>query len=482
MWSDNPIFLRYARTQFRSRNLWSSLAIYGAAVLVIALVSLAPCEFTSSYSIHEAARRAFRLLLVLECFILLLWAPYRSGATLRNEIAARSYDFFRMLPLSARDKTLGIVVGRNLLPILLALVTILPLTFAAHVAGLSLVFLAELLAAVVALSALFCLAMLMVSTGLSERRLGIGSIDVLLVAPLMAMLWMLGVGFMAVAQIAMHLPNAMQHARHNLPFFTIPMPDLLLTALLALVATAWAYCGALRRFTKEREPLYSTGGLIGLMATWLVCVLGFYWPNIQVGTLHPLGIMWCVASLPLFMLPIGAMRDRDDYIEETRRTKTSLLRLIVRSNPAILLPTLMLWLAFIAATSCAAPELHRVLVYTAVNVASSWLFLVFLLEIHVLYGGTNDRLSALIGVAALLFLVLPPAIAMLLKDTALASLVSCFSILGFWLHYSDDVLSTGNCVWPTVYYNLFLCGLALLPILRRYRQILSWRAEMSRGT
>jgi len=482
MWIDNPIFQRHVRAQFRAHQLWITMAIYGAALLVIALVCLAPSELTNAASIRSAARRACRLFLTLESFVLLLWAPYRSGTALRHEIAARSYDFFRMLPLSAREKTLGIVLGRNLLPFLLALFTLLLLAIAARFAGLSLFFLAQWLAAIAALSALFCFAMLMVSTGQMERRLGIGSIDVLLVAPLLAMLWLLGIGSLAVNQTAMRLPETMLQTHHRVPFFTLQVPDLLLSALLAGVAAVWAYHGALRRFTKEREPLYSGWALVGLMLTWLLCVLGFYWPSLVQRDLHQLGIMWCVASLPLFMLPIGAMRDRDEYIEETRLTKTSFARLIAHSNLVVLLSPLVLWLAYIFFTSIAAPELRAVLFYTAVNAAAAWFFLVFLLELHVLYGGgDNERISMLIAAVALLFLVLPLAIAMTPKDVVLAAHISAFSILGFWIHYGDNTLSTGVNLWHTVYYNLLLCVLALLPILRRYRQILSWRDEMGRA-
>ena len=480
MWRNNPIFQRYIQTQFRARQLWLSLSIYAAAVLVIVLVCLTPSE-SNAGSIQEAARRAFRLFLTLECFILLLWAPYRSGAALRHEMAARSYDFFRMLPVSARNKTLGIVLGQNLLPILLALVTLLPLAYTAHVTGLSLVYLSQLIAAAVALSALSCFAMLMVSTALSEQRMGIGSLDVLLVAPLMAMLWMVGIGFMAVAQTAMGLPKSMQHVHHHVQFYMFSMPEFMLTALLAAFAAVWAYHGAVRRFTREREPLYSAGALLGLTVTWLLCDLGFFWQAIQEGKLHELGLMWCVASLPLFMFPLGAMRNRDDYVEETRRTPTNLRRLLVHSNLAGLLTPLLLWLVFIVATAGAAPGLGKVLVYTAANVTTAWLFLVFLLEIFVLYGSTNERLSVVIAVLALLFLVLPPAIAMTLKNDGLVALVSSFSIVGFWVHYDDNTLGTGASTWSTVYYNLALCFLAILPILQRYRQIIAWRDEMNQG-
>jgi hypothetical protein len=284
----------------------------------------------------------------------------------------------------------------------------------------------------------------------------------------------------AISQTVVQQPYDAQVARH-VQFFMVSMPDMLLTAMLAAGAAVWAYRGALRRFTREREPLYSGGALVGLMATWLFCVLGFYWQVIAEGNLHHLGNMWCVASLPLFMLPIGAMRDRDDYIEETRRVPANLPRMIMRSNLSVLLPPLLLWLAFIAATAIAAPALRPVLCYTAVNVATSWLFLVFLLEIHVLYSGGNDRLSMLVAAVALLFLVLPPAIAMTLKNAALAAFVSSFSILGFWINFDVRVLAGSKGNWTTVCSNLVLCSLAILPILRRYRQILSWRAAMSRG-
>jgi hypothetical protein len=121
----NPLIRRYRSSLLRPSILWIYLTIYASVVILLLFVnSISSRLEAGSVEAGELSRRLFAQFLVMEMIILWGWTTFNSATALKSEVLNRTYDFFRLLPLSALQKACGILLGRNLLALLFAAISL----------------------------------------------------------------------------------------------------------------------------------------------------------------------------------------------------------------------------------------------------------------------------------------------------------------------------------------------------------------------
>ena len=122
---NNPLIERYRYSQLRPRQLWVFLAVYLVVIGLILLINASIYKYQDAFhDWTEFFRALYYQFLILQVVILWIWSGYNTGTAIKEELLQKSYDFFRMLPMSAKDKVVGIIVGKNLVPLLLAMVNV----------------------------------------------------------------------------------------------------------------------------------------------------------------------------------------------------------------------------------------------------------------------------------------------------------------------------------------------------------------------
>ena len=120
---NNPLIRRYRYSLMRPRQLWIHLTIHVSIIILLLYINYIAYEYQG---IYENTTKLFLSIcyqfLILQLIILWIWGAINSGSAITKEITGNSYDFFRMLPISAGKKTIGILVGKNLIIMLLAII------------------------------------------------------------------------------------------------------------------------------------------------------------------------------------------------------------------------------------------------------------------------------------------------------------------------------------------------------------------------
>ena len=123
MLANNPLIRRYRYVLMRPRQFWIYMSIYLALLLMIFLINYSGYKNQVMYDSFIVLNKSlFFQFLVLQILVLCIWASFNSSSAIREEVTDKTYDFFRMLPIPARSKMAGILVGKNLVALLLAFV------------------------------------------------------------------------------------------------------------------------------------------------------------------------------------------------------------------------------------------------------------------------------------------------------------------------------------------------------------------------
>ena len=90
----------------RPRQLWIYITIYVSVVVLLLYINYTGYKYQEMYN-NNTEKLSISLcyqFLILQALLLWIWGAYNSGSAITNEIRGNSYDFFRMLPLSAGKK------------------------------------------------------------------------------------------------------------------------------------------------------------------------------------------------------------------------------------------------------------------------------------------------------------------------------------------------------------------------------------------
>lgn len=455
----NALAGRYAFSQLRPRNLGIAIGIYGCTVIVMAMV----LSVVGSLPWRETRfdfKAFYGGLLVLQ--VILLWGlcMYLSSSIVSDEIAEKSIDFFRLLPVTPHERIIGLLVGRNLLLLLLGLINGVLVFFSGLLGGVSIFTLAQTGLLIVAGSCALMLAGLLSSVAQVKKRSRLGSIGFVVVC-----VYLLPDLFWFVGPWASLVPSEMQRS-----FYGFSVPLLPLASAVIIYFAVWFYVGLVRRFLNERSPLFSPSGAVGFMVGFVFLLIGFIWPQFENRHDSAYLDLWMflihILVLPLLLLAFASSRSYDQLAESVAAHDPAPRVWSMNSNLAPSTVNLLIW---ISAAGFSLPLNQGFTVWNVLAMASFWIVLLLLIEAILMSEPLTDYFKRLGAFLALMYIILPPLLAGLMKEDALA----WFSPIGHFgmLRAQTWIQASPVGVYGVLPFNLFLASLLGLWITARYKSL-----------
>lgn len=467
----NPIIRRYRFSQFRPQQAWVFGSLYVCIALLILFINTSIYRYSADGydTVKELYVGLFVQFAVLELFLLWLLCPANCSNVVGREIADKSFDFFRMLPLSASQKAIGILAGRNLFCLMLAAVNLGICVGFALAGELSPALVRQMLTTVLALTFALNLLALLFSV-ITYKKNKVTSIPVLLVIGLFA--------FGPVIGFLVGAVNDQKLEAMTAYFFTVRMPLLYLISCCAMFVGVWAYLGIVRRFTREYEALFSRVGAAVFLLSVMVVLCGlFYKFFFHYDALDAGRAFWLVSLLPVAVVPLFAMRSFDKYLEITRtahRVKGLWGRLLAHSNVVSGLILYAIWLGFAVSVGVTVQAAVAEMLWLVILSFSAYLVILALLETYVMWQPKNEKIGYLVGFAGILYFVLPLILAAMFENEAL-TLFSPFGIIGIF----EEDYPVMTLLMPAILNLVWLLPLCLL-IGKRYDDLVGIRTGMQK--
>ncbi len=473
----NPLLRRYRYSQLRLSQLWIYVTIYVALVILLLFVNHSIRQMKDEQVNWEKYYNALYFqFAALQTLILIGWATLNSRAALRQEGLDKTYDFFRLLPISALQKAVGILVGRNLVAIILGIVTFVFIVIFGRLGKVT-ISLQLQLALLLICGWLFSNSTSLLSSGPAARRPGRAGIAA----------W--AVFFIILGPMLLHLlflpfyalPRVHKVDYFTVKFYTLDVRILVLSGLIQLYFGAWNILGILRRFTYENEPLFTRIGAVIFLLGYEAVALGLFWPHLA-RLQAAVYAFWLATIVPICLVPLASVKTFDHYLEHcglvrgrggpVRNMTASLL---VGSNLTLALIFFLIWAGFAALAAHLGLFVSWQFLFDMAVILSFCLFLMLLLEVYVLYSPLLGKIALLLGFAGLLYLFLPIVLwAVLDKPT-----LYYYSLFGFFAHLLHPLsVKTIEEHYPVLVVNGLLCIAPLVLIIRRYLHILALRKEM----
>jgi hypothetical protein len=461
----------------RPRQLWIYVTIY---VSIVALLLFFNYTIYIYQDVFDAPEDFFKTLyaqfLLFEVLVLWIWAARNTGTALKEELTAKTYDFFRMLPLPAHQKAAGILAGRNLVALLLAAVNCLFLICFGTMGKLSGVLQGQVLLVLASgtllINSLILLCSLNPTKGKKKANIGVFILLAFFIAP-----------FFFQAMAGLSEVEGLEHVRAT--FFNIRLPILLLITLIALYFSCWALKGILRKFNREQEPLFTRIGAFLFLLGYEFVLFGLFYKHLPDAGTNMNYAYWLISLLAILAIPPTSLRSFDKYLEHSglvRERHTSNPRAIVSllsySNLSLALGLFAAWAAAsIWISRITGMPLARCL-YPLLITLSSYLFFILLLELYVVYSPLSGKIGLLLGFIGIVYLFFPLILSAILES----KIVYLYSPLGFWwslferpYRVSTITTSTHASILLT---NALLCLISTLLVTKRYAGVLAIRRKM----
>jgi hypothetical protein len=473
----NPLIRRYRFSLLRPSNLWIYLAIYVSVVILLLFINGMSVWVSEQMVLSDVLyRRLYTQFLVVEAIILWVWATFNSGAALRDEHLNKTYDFFRLLPLSAVQKVCGILLGRNLLALLFAAISFVPLILFGSLAGLNPSLQGQIVLLLLSV-ALFSNAVILLSSAVQTRwkaqtRPAVWILLAVLFAPFFLSPLFVLFGSLSREEAV---------AGHAIPFYGVEVPAILLVALLALYAGLWCILGIVRKFRLEDEPLFSRIAALLFLSGYEVIAIGLFLPHLPDprNVAYPL---WLLVSLvPVVLIPLGSLRTFNSYLEFSGSSpfasRSPLAALLTRSNIALGFGLFVVWAVFSAFMAVVNQTGLPRFLLDGVSLFSFCCVLFLLLELHVVYVPVYSKIGLFLGFLALMYLGLPLILSLVLRTSRLY-FYSLFGFFGYLFSSWKEPDATIDVAVSVV--NGLLCIIPALLVAQRYRRILALKQEPPR--
>ena len=266
--------------------------------------------------------------------------------------------------------------------------------------------------------------------------------------------------------------------------FKIKSPILLLMSFIALYFCCWVFKGILRRFTYEQESLFTRKGAILFLVGYVFIIIGLYYIYIPKERTEVIYSYWLVTLIPILLIPFGSLRKLDNYIEYSRdfqgkptSRKTSIFPILMYSNLSLAIALFAIWAVSSIGTTFFADYANMKLLSNLYNIfilLTCYLFLVLLLELHVVCMPASNKIGLLLGFIALLYLILPLILSAIFEN----DVIGLYSPLGFIASLFDN--SDTNTAIKTTFWlmNTMFCVFPAFLIRKRYNFILVQRQKM----
>jgi hypothetical protein len=468
----NPIIRRYGFSQLRPQHIWVFGSVYVCIVILALMINISIYRFGEHgyKTLTDLLEGLFVQFALLEVFLLWLMIPANTANVVSREIVDKSFDFFRMLPLSAPKKAVGILVGRNLLSLLVATVNLMLCLFFANMVGLSAALIGQMLTFLI--TGAVALSMLgLLSSVITYRRSRVTAL------PVLVLICMFAVGPVMVNLF--DLVHERELETMTVPFFTMNVPILYLVALFASCAAVWAYLGVVRRFTHEYESLLSRPMAASLVLCYITLIYGLFFNYLNAEGVHVSNVwaFWVTTLLPVWVVPLFALRSFDKYLEISRAAHLAdgpFKRLLANSNIVSGLSLFAIWLAFAVVICATSGGDATALLWLAMPMLSSYLVVLGLLETYVTCQPKNEKIGYLLGFATIVYFVLPLILGAVFDN----EMIYLFSPLGTVKPF--DMGDYGMLRLLPVMLNLALVLALGILVRRRYNGLVTTRMLMDK--
>ncbi len=466
---NNPLIERFRFSLMRPPQFWIYLGIYFTIVVLALLINLAALSRGDYKSTEEFGIAMLWQFSSFQFLILWLWTSVNVGTVIRNEVRDRSYDFFKLLPLAAWKKAVGILLGKNLVAHLFAGVNLVFIMVFAAIGGISLEWLLELLVLMVCGSVLLNLAVLLAASIFERGKNRSRNVPLILLAFFM---------FSPLIGVVSELADS-GFDDFQIPFYLWKPRGILMICGLSIYFSIWMFKGICRRFRQEREPLMTPLGAFLFQIGFTFVALGFVWHEMDSNwSMEMAKGFWVVTLLAAWLIPYGATRSYEMYIEGAGRydgERSAMAKFLVKSSNLFTCGAMLLVWILSASLSAA---LVRMPVYDTarwlLTLVSSTVFLFLLRELHVVYKPLTKKLHLVLLFVALLYMILPLILAGVFDSEQLVQ----FSPIGFIAHLFESSVGRSKTIDAAWLVNLVLSAIATVVLLPRYQFVLIARKKM----
>jgi len=469
---DNPLIQRYRYSSLRPLQFWIYTIIYITIIILILFINYTSYRYRSHFGDPaDFFESIYFQFLIFQVLILWIWAAFNSGSALTDEIYNKSYDFFRMLPLPAYQKAIGILIGRNLLALLFAGINCLFQLFLGLSGKVNFVLQVQIFLALVSIAVLANSAALLTSTNTPQKKKSPN-----IIVPIL-------IGFFFLPPLLGTLAGLSQTndlEKVCAGFFTLQVPIFLLITSIALYFSLWAFKGITRKFNRERETLFTRKGAFIFMLGYEIVTLGLFYPHLSEEIMITY-LFWLASLIPVILVLFGSLRSQDNYIEYSRSihgrsetVKSMMSSLLPYSNLTVGLGLFAIWTLFSAGTIIATGEDLLSNLYPAFVLFSFYLFFLLMVELYALYNSPNNKTGLLIGFIILLQIIVPPILSGIMRNDT----IYLYSPFGYFFSIIEAPDRSFAIETSVLVLNLVLCIIPAKLIWQRYRLILIARQKM----
>lgn len=472
---NNPLIRRYRYSLMRPRQLWIYITIYIAVIALIVFINYTAYQYQEWFGNQiRFFKGLYYQFLILQVIVLCILGMLNSSSAIKDEVTGKSYDFFRMLPISAGKKAAGILVGKNLVVLLLGGVNFLLLIILGMLGRMNGVLLGRYFLAVISVAVLTNSVALLSSINPAKARKRNNIVLFIVLGFIFAPFVISSIG------IAIRRINIFENVTEK--FYTIELPVLILISLVALYFSCWAIKGILRRFTREDEPLFTRMGAYIFMVGFELVLFGLFYEYLKDGAQKTNYLYWLISLLTVLLIPIWSLRSFDRYLEHSGLIQSksagnkNLVSAFLRYSN--LLPVLVLFAIWTAGTIVTALMTGQGLLYNLYYIVilfSFYLFLMLLLELYVVYKPVSDKIGLLLSFITIVYLFLPLILSVILDNKE----VYLYSLLGFCARILSNKSAPGFLAQTGILLiNIALCTIPIILVWKRYKHILAARQKM----
>lgn len=472
---NNPLIRRYRYSLLRPRQFWISVTIYISIIALILFINYTAYQYRELFRTQPFfLKGVYYQFVILQLIVLCILGAINSSSAIKDEVTGKTYDFFRMLPVSAGKKAVGVLVGKNLVVLLMATVNFLLLIILGKLGKLDNTLLGHYFLTLISLAVFTNSIALLASIRPFSTNKKTHIVTFIILGFIFAPFLLSALGF-AVKKI-----NVLETVTAK--FYTIEFPLLVLISLISLYFSCWSIKGILRRFTREDEPLFTRAGAFLFLIGFEVVLFGLFYTYLKDGARRANYWYWLISLLPVLLVPIWTCRSYEKYLEQSgliqsrSAEKANIIsRMLLYFNLSHELGLFIIWMVGSIVTTILTGQEMLENVYNIIVLFSFFLFLMLLLELHVVYKPVSSKMGLLLLFISIVYLILPLIISGILRNDT----VYTYSLFGF--SYSMFVVRSDPGTVPQSYIWLVNVGLCIIPVIliwTRYKNILTARSKM----